>query len=322
VTVPVATIEDIRFAYRLLLGREPDQAGFDHAVAYLENCEITTTNLADSIMLSAEFRSRIDQVSELQEIEFLDVKIYPWRGDRLIGDHLAVAGSYEPHVLPHFLDSISAGDFVLDVGANIGIYSLLAAKKVGASGKVFSIEPVAKNVRSLCTGIIENDLSNVTVLPVAASDRSSVIAILRTPDSSNGIVDPSTMRSIGSDFVPTQRLDVLLSGIERLNVIKIDIEGHEPIAWIGLESLVCKHGPTIFSEFSPVAIRNLSRTAPENYLKSLFRHAIGGIDVLHLDGNCVNCVSPAEIVNEWRLANERQSLDGSLHVDLRLQTGQ
>jgi hypothetical protein len=66
VTVPVATIEDIRFACRLLLGREPDQAGLDHAVAYLENCEITTTSLANSVLQSAEFRSRVDQVSELQ----------------------------------------------------------------------------------------------------------------------------------------------------------------------------------------------------------------------------------------------------------------
>ena len=66
---------------------------------------------------------------------------------------------------------------------------------------------------------------------------------------------PTSIPIVDADYVPTQRLDDLLAGLSRLDVVKIDIEGHEPIAWAGLKSLVAKHRPLIFTEFSPVAIR-------------------------------------------------------------------
>ena len=136
-----------------------------------------------------EYLSRSEQSSVLQEFVFHGIKIYPWRGDKLIGECLLATGSYEPHVLPIFLESLREGDTVLDIGANIGIYSLLSAHRVGEKGTIFAIEPVAKNVRSICAGILANGFQNVSVVPVAASDKSWAIAVLRHSDSSNGIVD-------------------------------------------------------------------------------------------------------------------------------------
>lgn len=315
-----ATADDVRHAYRLLLGREPDEAGFEHHVAYIAANDIAPVDIANRFMRSDEFKAMGSAYAATQEVQLNGVKLYPWCGDRLIGDQLAASGEYEPHVLPLFLDAIKPGDYVLDVGANIGIYSLLAAQKTGDDGRVFSIEPVARNVQSLCAGVIGNDFRNVSVLPVAASDRASVIGVLRHMDSSNGIVDANASGPGVAEYVPTQRLDVLLAAIERLDIVKIDIEGHEPVAWPGLKALVSKHRPIIFSEFNPVAIRNHSRVAPESYLDALFEFANGGIDVLHLDGARARCASSADVMKEWSGANERFGPGGTSHVDLVVDT--
>lgn len=315
-----ATKDDVRYAYRLLLGREPDFEGLAHHYALVSGHGLSTADLIQGFMRSDEYLSRDSRQPVLQEVEIHGAKIFPWHGDRLIGDQAAATKDYEPHVLPVFLESLRPGDYVLDVGANIGIYSLTAAKRVGSDGMVYAIEPVAKNIQSLCAGILGNKFENVSVMPVAASDKCSVIGVLRYSDSSNGIVDSNASAASGSDFVPTHRLDRLLPDIGRLDVVKIDIEGHEPIAWEGLKSLVAKHRPLIFTEFSPVAIRNHSRTDPEYYLRALFEFANGRIDVLHQEGNRIACVDAAAVMHEWKEANKRFKLDGTLHLDLVVDT--
>ena len=315
-----ATEDDIRYAYRLLLGREPDEGGLAHHKQWIASTGLPTTDLAQAFLRSDEYLSRSEQSSVLQEFVFHGIKIYPWRGDKLIGECLLATGSYEPHVLPIFLESLREGDTVLDIGANIGIYSLLSAHRVGEKGTIFAIEPVAKNVRSICAGILANGFQNVSVVPVAASDKSWAIAVLRHSDSSNGIVDANLNSNSHTDYVPTQRLDDLLAGLSRLDVVKIDIEGHEPIAWAGLKSLVAKHRPLIFTEFSPVAIRNHSRVDPELYLNGLFEFANGKIAVLHQERTRVECTDPQEIMREWMRANQRFGLDGNLHLDLVVDT--
>ena len=311
-----ADSQDVRYAYRLLLGREPDDAGLSHHMDAVRRGDLSTQNVAQNLMRSEEYALRNSEDSELQEVELDGVKFFPWRGDRLIGRHLVEAIEYEPNVLPVFLESIRPGDCVLDVGANIGIFSLFAAQRVGESGQVLCIEPVMKNVNSLCAGILENAFKNVAVFPVAASDRMGVIALIRHSDSSNGIVDSHFLPTNLCDYVPTQRLDFLFAGTKRIDVIKIDIEGHEPVAWIGLKSLVAKHRPLIFTEFAPVSIKNHSHTDPEQYLEDLFEFADGCIDVLHRDVEPVQTASAAEIMNEWKAANDRAGLDGTLHLDL------
>ncbi len=314
-----ATPEDVRYAYRLLLGREPDRDGFSHFVDHIRRSRSTTIDVADGIMRSDEFRIRAHGQVGLGEARVHGVKIFPWHGDRLIGDHIVANGEYEPHVLPAFLEAIKPGDFVLDVGANIGVYSLLAASRVGVSGRVFSIEPIARNVNSLCAGIHANGFDNVSVIPVAASDRTSVIGVLRHVDSSNGIVDKSVNGTVMAEYVPTQRLDELLAAVDRLDVIKIDIEGHEPLAWRGIEPLVRRFTPMVFTEFNPLAIRNHARVAPETYLDMLFDCA-GEIAILQFDRRRRMCRTSAEVMSEWRRVNDKSGVDGTIHLDLLLRT--
>jgi len=314
-SIPKATLEDLRHAYRLLLGREPDDAGFASLKKYMEDGNTKTTELAALFFSSQEFKARHDAVPVLDEIDFEGLKLYPWRGDNLIGDLVKSSGKYESYMLPLFVDSIPVGGNVLDVGGNIGIYTLSAARKSGERGRVFAVEPVAKNVQSICAGVIGNGFRNVSILPVAASAQAGVVPILRHPNSSNGIVDMHVDPMAADAFVPTQQIDFLLNGLDRLDVMKIDIEGHEPIAWPSLERLVRKHRPIVFSEFNPAAIRNHSRVEPQSYLHSLFA-VTKAIEALHHDGRRACCSTPEQVMEQWHESNRRMNSDGGYHIDL------
>src|SRR5690606_29787370 len=119
--------DDIRYAYRLLLGREPDAEGLKHHGNLVGVNGLSTRDLAWSIMTSAEYQAQQGADSALREVEVDGVKLFPWQGDHLIGDHIQAGASYEPNVLPLFLQSLAEGNHVLDVGANVGIFTLLAA---------------------------------------------------------------------------------------------------------------------------------------------------------------------------------------------------
>jgi len=316
-----ATPRDVRHAYRLLLGREPDASGLENFTRMFNEHVPSTLDVGAIILSSEEFKARHDVRGQLEEIDFQGFKLYPWRGDDLIGAHVQALGEYEPHVLPLFVEHVPVGGTVLDIGANIGIFTLSAARKVGENGRVFAIEPIARNVQSICAGAIGNGLRNISVLPVAASGESTVVPMLRNAHSSNGIVDTHIPNIKADAFVPAHRLDFLLQGLDRLDVIKMDIEGHEPIAWPGIEKLVSTHRPTIFSEFSPVAIRNHARVAPEGYLQGLFAYT-STIEAIHFDGERVECSSVEDVMEQWRATNRRAGTDGTCHLDLMLHTHQ
>jgi FkbM family methyltransferase len=315
-----ATPEDVRHAYRLFLGREPDAVGFEFNCDAVRRDKLSAIELGRRFLGSEERSYRNQPNGLLREVEIEGVKLYPWEGDQLIGDHFSEDLGYESNVLPVFLEALSPGDHVLDVGANVGLYALLAAKHVGQEGMVYAIEPVDVNLRSICVGVRRNEFQNVSLFPIAASDRATVLSLFRMDDSSNGIVGQGIAASDPAQFVPAQRLDFLLAGVPRLDVIKIDIEGHEPMAWQGLKALVLQHRPRIFSEFSPVAIRNHCRVEPESYLDELFAVATQPIEVLARDGRRIRCKDTASVMQEWKLANKAIGMNGELHLDLLIDT--
>ncbi len=126
-----ATPEDVRYAYRLLLGREPDPIGFETYCRLIEEQSVSAADVAAILQASEEYKTRHTAEPALIEIDFDKLKLYPWRGDSLIGGAVQASGSYEPHVLPAFVDRVPVGGTVLDVGANIGIFTLCAARKTG-----------------------------------------------------------------------------------------------------------------------------------------------------------------------------------------------
>jgi FkbM family methyltransferase len=312
----VATPEDIRFAFRLLLGREADpggQATFEHLI---EASPVAPAELADLIMASPEYRQRRSD-DELVRNDLDGYAVFSRKGDALIGAYLRQGVAYEPYVMEAFDAALASANVVLDVGANIGIFTMRAASRIPATGTVIAVEPLAQNLRALYAGIEYNGFRNVQVFPFAASDAPGLVWMGCNADSSNGILGAAAVDGNASTTAPAHRLDQLLAFLDRLDVIKIDIEGHEPIAWRGLSGLLQRFRPVVFAEFSPVAIGQRGLATAEQFAEQMLGYS-PRIQVLHRDQAPVTCDSAAKIMAEWEAANHRLGLDGELHIDLPL----
>jgi FkbM family methyltransferase len=165
-------------------------------------------------------------------------------------------GGFERFEAELFTQSIQPGMTVLDVGANIGYYTLLAARRVGPSGRVYAFEPDARTRSGLEHNLRLNELENVTVVPKAVSDTPGTRSLyLSDSAAKSGLFRTMAEDSVvDTTIVETIRIDDLLDGTQ-VDVVKMDIEGHEPAALRGMsETLARSSDLRLFIEFSPVAL--------------------------------------------------------------------
>ena len=117
------------------------------------------------------------------------------------------------------------GMTVVDVGANLGYYSLLASRLVGTSGRVIALEPNSENCRLLLSSLRLNGSTNVELLPVAADVATGWAYYSTHVGSNGGLIDGGDLLAHPGVVVPTFRLDELVSG--RVDFLKMDVEGAE-----------------------------------------------------------------------------------------------
>jgi FkbM family methyltransferase len=138
---------------------------------------------------------------------------------------------YEEHIRQVVRENLHSNDIVLDVGANIGAITLLAASVVGSAGRVIAVEPNPDNLQLLYRGILVNGFSNVTVIPCAASDNIGIVSL--TGGTSNTHITSPNITDISDHLAQTVPLEHWLGGFDRLDFVNMDIEGHEPRALLG-----------------------------------------------------------------------------------------
>lgn len=153
------------------------------------------------------------------------------------------------------------GDFFVDAGANIGYFTLLAAQRVGPTGRVHAFEPTPANHARLLAHIRKNHLEDrITVYPIALSDHPGHITIHTyegDPRYNHGCAS-IVQRPWDHDHahtVPTARLDATLPPGTTPRLIKMDIEGAEPLAIAGMAALLASaRPPMIIAEYNPALI--------------------------------------------------------------------
>ncbi|WP_162991430.1 FkbM family methyltransferase [Halostella salina] len=136
------------------------------------------------------------------------------------------------------MNEIGDDDVVYDIGANTGLYTLFAAKEC-SEGEVIAFEPYSPNLELLKHDIDQNQLQNIEVLGVALSDSDGSIEFSQpdTDDVGYGSSSIVTNASEGTTEVTTITGDQLIDDgeIPPPNVVKIDVEGSEPLVIDGLE---------------------------------------------------------------------------------------
>jgi FkbM family methyltransferase len=162
-------------------------------------------------------------------------------------------GTDEPHLQRAIRDYVAAGDTVYDIGANIGYVSLSLAKRVGPGGKVIAFEPIPRNIEAFRQNVEINGLSNIRLLEVAASDRTSdaVIRMSENPSTASLVWhrnDPSA-----TEFhIKTVSIDELVEAgeLEYPKFVKIDVEGAEGSVLQGMRRTLAAARPVLFVECS------------------------------------------------------------------------
>ncbi len=185
--------------------------------------------------------------------------------DDWIQQNLYFLNEYEEKEIKFVEKYLKKDDVFIDVGANIGLYSLVAAKQI-EGGKVYAFEPIKKNSDSLLYNIKLNKPINIIVEKLAVSDNEkNLILYLDENEKNNGMATAYADTFTYNETVPCTSLDFYFANkdISAVKLIKIDIEGGEYNAVIGMQNILKKYKPTLLIEINPDAPYD------ENILESL-----------------------------------------------------
>jgi FkbM family methyltransferase len=144
---------------------------------------------------------------------------------------------------------VTTGDWVVDVGANVGIYAVRLSQLVGSSGRVLAFEPVAETFDLLASNISVAGAHNVSLFNVAVSSKIGV-AGMSLPRFATGLTNyyMAALTERGGEFeVLTIPLDALMPS-KRISFVKIDVEGHELQALLGMRELLRRDRPRLVVE--------------------------------------------------------------------------
>jgi FkbM family methyltransferase len=193
-----------------------------------------------------------------------------WLGDLLVtiwpGNELSrvlfLTGNFEPNELTWMSQTLTEGMTVIDVGAHMGMYTLTASKLVGESGVVLALEPSTREFQRLTFHVTLNDLKNVRCFQIAASS-SFGEATLKIGSEWNsghntfGEFFNESVKMLREERVPTQTVDALVAGqgLERVDFIKIDVEGHEFQVLAGAVETISRFRPRILIEVFEETLR-------------------------------------------------------------------
>lgn len=218
--------------------------------------------------------------------------------DFSIAPHLLLDGYWELSETEVFRNALRPGMTVVDVGANFGYFTLIAADAVGPSGRVHSVEPHPRLAALLQKTMEINRFENIVqVHPCAALEAAREAPLYCHPNSFGS----HNLYSLGWEDVESSTMTIAAKPLdemipERVHVMKIDAQGSEPWIFRGMSQLLARSpGIQILMEFAPLCIR------------------AGGVD-------------PAEFLRElrtmgfrWRLVTDRASLEDC--EDARLVAG-
>jgi FkbM family methyltransferase len=190
---------------------------------------------------------------------------------RMVG-YMAFKGQLEPGLTRLFRSCVKPGMVVIDVGANVGAYTLIAASLVGMKGKVYSFEPTPNTFNILkgnvqVNGFLETGIVDMHQIAVSRENGSAHLAIYNRDSGHNTLFPSDEDKSIIE--VRTISLDTFLDGAPVIDIVKIDAEGSEPFILQGMHRIIERNpGITVFLEFAPSNLRNAG-IQPDKFLNDI-----------------------------------------------------
>ena len=276
---------------------------------------------------AALFKIKLTDISKLLFRSPFTVKKIPVQGismivstqDMAISKPILWLGEYEQGVTQVLLKFLQEDTNFLDVGANIGYFSLIASKKCSL-GKVFSFEPDPTNYDLLKSNIALNSLNNIRPYNLALSDRDENLYFSSMGfDQNLGArftakeTATLTQHSLPQAKAPTQIKAVAFDQFllnEKINIIKIDVEGFELNVLRGMKEMLSQQHPLIITEFAPSNLKDIGKIEP----RELFDFVIMlgyKVAIIKLNGELSPCNSDHiyQELMDYLVASKRHHLD-------------
>jgi FkbM family methyltransferase len=261
--------------FELAYGRAPsadEQALLDRLVVSVSSASDARAVLLafDQQQLPTTFQVRLGD-DDLALASLDGFRLWLDRRDVSVSAVILDRQRWEPHIEAVLRDVLRPGDTFVDVGANVGYHTFLAASLVGASGRVVAFEPDAENCRLLWLSRAENGFDHVTIVPNAL-DRTAGLRYLATHLGSNGGLVETELDAVRRGrgvFVQAQPLDDLVDGPVRL--MKVDVEGAELSVLAGAGRLLGDReaAPDLVLEFSVEMTQRVSGVDPGPAIQQL-----------------------------------------------------
>ena len=174
---------------------------------------------------------------------------------------------YQPQerLTRHFVRILRPGDCVIDIGANVGYYTMVAAKLVGPTGCVHAFEAAPRTFAGLQTNATLNPAANIHVHGQAVTDRYGETEFFTAAADRTGY---SSIRDLGEQTaavatVPAISLDSILAELPRTRLVKIDVEGAELLVLRGMRGLIERDRPHVLLELDDAFLRELGADAAQ-----------------------------------------------------------
>lgn len=200
-------------------------------------------------------------------------------------------GTFEPHCLECLRRHVSRGATVIDVGANIGLFSIESSIAVGPAGRVIAIEAAPPNLLALRENLRLNNLKNIEVVETGVSDAAGS-ARLTLPEGDNlGMFTVAEIDGAVSYEIQLRTIDDLLDErqIGSVDLIKMDIEGSEFRALSGAKRTLEKYRPLLIVELNGQALERCGSSVEQvmSFLRALgySGQKLGQTQPLQREGN-------------------------------------
>jgi FkbM family methyltransferase len=245
-------------AYKVLAYAYPNRTD----LCWLIKDNRRTLRAPEGVFLTAIALNSVERILMLRELRD-DASPYPIKlnfgatvfgvpGDYYISAIASRSGSYEPLVQAAIERALRPGYVAIDIGANLGFHAALMCHCVGEGGKVLAFEPLPKIFAILERVKDANSFSMLVLYNAALSDSAGEARMLFN---ASNIGSASVTEDPSGVTVACLVLDDMATDLERVDLIKVDVEGFEHSVFNGAWKLIERHRPVIVTEFSPGSIR-------------------------------------------------------------------
>lgn len=270
------SVDHVVWAYRLFLDREPEER---QRIEDRMDRWRSTAEMRRDFMTSAEFHILERGGFGLDHEPSPVIKELP-QGPRLFVDLsdpyaglLIVQDQYELEEAELVQSVLQSGDTAVDLGANIGYFSILMAQAVGPEGTVYAFEPIPSNLALLRRSVEENAYgSRIEIVEAGVSceaGHASFVSFGR-----GGASSGAHLRVDGTELPPKHEVhEAPLVALDHhpirrpIHFIKADIEGSEPLAFQGASEILAEDRPIVLCELNPLRIREVSGVETRSFLR-------------------------------------------------------